>query len=415
MIRRSPYNWIPMAFGFSILMASSGCITSTQALSANSNRPYDYESSLLHPRAVIVPFDQDSADVYLEVKRSECLYLRESPQAPFVSALVWQLGNASFQWHDTLVSFAPAWDRRSVRLAWDDLFLENESTNQIKTVLQDVLRKTNATWNVSVSDPQSNRAAFNTDRWPYSSQHAVVGDTVLFQAPAGSLWRHASIPVPESMPAPPFSFVKDRSDTLQPILRSSVLANEQGWASYVVDEGINVILDAVDTRNIVQLTHGTKLPYDQVRDLRLMIQSSRYITARSEFEQMIGSADPKAALDAFWLNCANEKDRGSQLISTYYGRVEEANRFFSGVLPGWRTDRGMVHIVFGIPQKIRKSRDSEWWIYGEEGSINAVTFRFLRKDHPWDNNFYRLGRNIQYRMPWDRMVTNWRNGRISPD
>ncbi|HAW73383.1 MAG TPA: hypothetical protein DCX00_06145, partial [Flavobacteriales bacterium] len=190
MIRRSPYNWIPMAFGFSILMASSGCITTTQTLSANTNRPYDYESSLLHPRAVILPFDQDSADVYLEVRRSECLYLRESPQSPFVSALVWQLGNASFQWNDTLVSFAPEWDRRSVRLAWDDLFLENESTNQIKTVLQDILRKTSATWNVSVSDPQSNRAAFNTDRWPYSGQHAVVGDTVLFQAPAGSLWRH---------------------------------------------------------------------------------------------------------------------------------------------------------------------------------------------------------------------------------
>ena len=202
----------------------------------------------------------------------------------------------------------------------DDLFFENKSTNQIKTALQDILRKTSTTWNVSVSDPQSNRAAFNTDRWPYSGQHAVVGDTVLFQAPAGSLWRHASIPVPESMPAPPFSFVKDRSDTLQPILRSSVVADEQGWASYVVDDGINVILDAVDTRNIVQRTHGTRLPFDQVRDLRLMIQSSRYITARSEFEQMRGSADPKAALDAFWLNCANEKDRGSQLISTYYGR-----------------------------------------------------------------------------------------------
>ena len=181
MIRRSLYNWIPIAFGCSILMASSGCITTTQTLSANTNRPYDYESSLLHPRVVIVPFDQDSADVYLEVKRSECLYLRESPQAPFVSTLVWQLGNASFQWNDTLVSFAPEWDSRSMRLAWVDLFFENESTNQIKIELQDVLRKTSATRDVSVSDPKRNRAAFNPDKWPFSDPFAVVGDTIFFQ------------------------------------------------------------------------------------------------------------------------------------------------------------------------------------------------------------------------------------------
>ena len=130
---------------------------------------------------------------------------------------------------------------------------------------------------------------------------------------------------------------------------------------------------------------------------------------------MAASSDPKAALDVFWLSCANEKDQGAQLISTYYGRVEEANRYFSGILPGWKTDRGMVHIVFGVPNKIRKSRESEWWIYGDEDSVNSVTFRFLKVEHPWDDNFYALGRNIQFRMPWDRMVTNWRNGRVTPD
>ena len=396
-------------------LAWSGCVTTSQTLASNTDRPYDYESSLLHPRAVIVPITRDSVDVYLEVKRSECLYLRESPQAPFVSALTWHVGQTLLQWSDTLVSFAPEWERHSVRLAWNDIIREDESTHSISFKLEDQLRKTSTKWAVSVSNPQENRAAFNKMAWPYSDQHAVAGDTIYFQATPGTLWRHASIEVPESMPAPPFSFVKDRSDTLQPILRSSLRANDSGWVSYVVDEGINVILDAVDSRNVVQRIYGSELPYDQVRDLRLMIKSSRYITARSEFEQMVGSSDPKAALDAFWLNCANEKDRGAQLIATYYGRVEEANRFFSGGLPGWRTDRGMVHIVFGIPTKIRRTRESEWWIYGEEGSVNSVTFRFLKASHPWDDNFYSLGRNIQYRMSWDRMVTNWRNGRISPD
>ncbi len=415
MSQTNSFFWILMVLGGIASFFLSGCISTSQTLAANTNRPYDYESSLLHPRAVLVPERLDSVQVYLEIKRSECLYLRESPKSPFVSSLIWHIGDTAFQWSDTLVSYADAWDRRAVKIALGDLNGEGEPTLLVNLKLEDLFRKTSTQWLVPISDPQTNRAAYNSTGWPFSTKHALAGDTVCFQAEPGSYWRHASIEVPESMPSPPFSFVKDRSDTLQPILRSSIRANAMGWAYYVADKGVNVILEAVDSSSIVQQVYGTELPFDQVRDLRLMIQSSRYITARSEFEQMVKSSDPKAALDAFWLNCANEKNRGTQLIATYYGRVEEANRFFSGVHPGWRTDRGMVHIVFGVPNKIRKSRDSEWWIYGEEGSVNAVTFRFLKTEHPWDDNFYTLGRNIQYRMQWDRMVTNWRNGRISPD
>lgn len=415
MSQTNSFFWISMLLGGIASFLFSGCISTSQTLAANTNRPYDYESSLLHPRAVLVPEGLDSVQVYLEIKRSECLYLRESPKSPFVSSLFWHIGDTAFQWNDTLVSYADAWDRRAVKIALTDLNGEGEPALSVYLKLEDLLRKTSTQWLVPISHPQTNRAAYNSTGWPFSTKHALAGDTVYFQAEPGSYWRHASIEAPESMPSPPFSFVKDRSDTIQPILRSSIRANAMGWAYYVANKGVNVILEAVDSSSIVQQVYGTGLPFDQVRDLRLMIQSSRYITARSEFEQMVKSSDPKAALDAFWLNCANEKDRGAQLIATYYGRVEEANRFFSGVHPGWRTDRGMVHIVFGVPTKIRKSRDSEWWIYGEEGSVNAVTFRFLKTEHPWDDNFYTLGRNIQYRMPWDRMVTNWRNGRISPD
>lgn len=400
--------------GFAAILIS-GCAINSQTLSANTNRPYDYESSILHPHAVLVSEGRDSVQVFLEVKRSECLYLRESPKSPFVSSLIWHVGDKTFQWNDTLTSFASVWDKRRLYISREELNTLDPLAESASIVLEDILRKTSKNWIVPISDTSSQRAAFDPKGWPYSEAHAVAGDTVFFRAKPGSLWRHASIAVPPSMPAPPFSFAKDRSDTLQPILQSSIRTDELGRAFYIVEDGINVILDAVDSGSIVQLMHGTKLPFDQVRDLRLMIQSSRYITARSEFDKMVASSDPKAALDAFWLSCANEKDRGSQLIATYYGRVEEANRYFSGVLPGWRTDRGMVHIVFGIPDKVRKSRESEWWIYGDEDSVNSVTFRFLKVKHPWDSNFYALGRNIQYRMPWDRMVTNWRNGRVTPD
>mgnify|MGYP001211515781 CR=1 FL=1 len=186
---------------------------------------------------------------------------------------------------------------------------------------------------------------------------------------------------------------------------------------FPVQPGINVVGQPTSsgTLRVAHRIVGTTEDHPLVRDLQLMIQSSRYITSRKEFERMVNASDPKAALDAFWLSCGNEKEASATLIATYYGRVEEANRYFSGVHPGWRTDRGMVHIVFGVPNKVRRGSDSEWWIYGEEGSANALVFRFLHVEHPWDSEFYVLSRSIQFRSPWDRMVTNWRNGRIKAD
>ena len=56
----------------------------------------------------------------------------------------------------------------------------------------------------------------------------------------------------------------------------------------------------------------------------------------------------------------------------FYGRIEEANRFFrSEGIPGWKTDRGRIYIFLGQPDKIEQRpymRDPEikgliWWGY----------------------------------------------------
>ena len=41
----------------------------------------------------------------------------------------------------------------------------------------------------------------------------------------------------------------------------------------------------------------------------------------------------------------------------------------------------MIHIVFGVPQRVRRDARNEYWIYGEEGTANALTFHFRRKSY----------------------------------
>jgi GWxTD domain-containing protein len=401
-----------------IILSLAGCGASGTSLGKSNQRPYDFEAHILHPRCAVLPAGIDSVDVYLEWSREEALFLRDSPQSPFTANLQLKAGTFDIAWSDTLVDFAPPWDRKQWRVSLAAFASEwNQSTNLIPMQLDDLHRNASATWQIPLPQPGIPRTPFQSDGWPVHDGFAAAGDTLYFESAPGSRWQHASIAVPEVMPAPPFSQVKDKSDTLQPAIRSDWNTDETGWSGYIVQPGVNVVGQptASGTLRVAHRIVGTSEDHPLVRDLQLMIQSSRYITSRKEFERMVSASDPKAALDAFWLSCGNEKEASAALIATYYGRVEEANRYFSGVHPGWRTDRGMVHIVFGIPNKVRRGSDSEWWIYGEEGSANALVFRFLHVEHPWDNAFYVLSRSIQFRSPWDRMVTNWRNGRIKAD
>ena len=411
---------IPLLLGAGGLIISSltGCGASGTSLGKSNQRPYDFEAHILHPRCAVLPAGIDSVDVYLEWSRKEALFLRDSPQSPFTASLQLKAGTFEVTWSDTLVDFAPPWDRKQWRVSLAEFASEwNQATNLIPMQLDDMHRNATATWRAPLPQPGVPRTPFLSDGWPVHDGFATTGDTLYFESSPESRWQHASTEVPEVMPAPPFSQVKDKSDTLQPAIRSDWNTDESGWNGYIVQPGINVIGQptASGTLRVAHRIIGTTEDHPLVRDLQLMIQSSRYITSRKEYERMVNASDPKAALDAFWLSCGSEKEASATLIATYYGRVEEANRYFSGVHPGWRTDRGMVHIVFGVPNKVRRGSDSEWWIYGEEGSANALVFRFLHVEHPWDNEFYVLSRSIQFRSPWDRMVTNWRNGRIKAD
>lgn len=404
---------IAMSIGF------LGCQSGMNAVATNSaKRPYDYEANLLHAEVSVLPAGRDSLDVFIEWNREECLYLRDRPSSPFFARLSVVIGGSEIAWLDTLNSNIAQEGRKTWRINRLDVGAAwQEGSTTVEASFNDHHRNNNYPWRALIPAWESIAHPHASDGWPLFGQHATNGDTIYFSAPIGSRWQHASVEVPHRLPSPPFTRSKDQTDTLQPNIQSDWEIDASGWSGYVIQPGINILGEpnGVGKIDVAQIIHGVDFDFPHLRDVRLLIASSRYISSRGEFQRMQEASDPKAALDAFWLNCGNNKEAAAELIKIYYSRVEEANRFFSGVVPGWKTDRGMVHIVFGIPDKIRRTKDSEWWLYGEEGTANAINMRFSRKDHPWDPAFYELDRSIQYRIPWDRMVTNWRNGRIQPD
>lgn len=152
--------------------------------------------------------------------------------------------------------------------------------------------------------------------------------------------------------------------------------------------------------------------YPGVSTAQDMVAPLRYITSSKEWEAMATASDPRKEVERFWTDAAGSRDRAREAIAGYYGRVESANRHFTSYTEGWKTDRGLVHIIFGTPTTIRKNANSETWVYGDETNLMSLVFNFVRRTEPFSDNDLVLQRDPRLKSAWYRNVESWRNGRI---
>ena len=155
--------------------------------------------------------------------------------------------------------------------------------------------------------------------------------------------------------------------------------------------------------------------FPKIKNTEQMIMSTRYIMAKKEFDNCIMASDKKAAIDKFWFDISGSNERAKELIRKYYGRVQEANKLFTSFQEGWKTDRGMIYIVFGAPNKVTKRKNGEVWTYGEMDNPNSIVFSFIKVINPFTDNDYFLERNEIFKAPWYQAVDMWRQGRIYLD
>ncbi|MFN8116522.1 MAG: GWxTD domain-containing protein [Bacteroidia bacterium] len=155
--------------------------------------------------------------------------------------------------------------------------------------------------------------------------------------------------------------------------------------------------------------------YPKIKNTEQMIMATRYIMAKKEFDNCMISEDKKAAIDKFWVDIGGSNERAKELIKKYYGRVQESNKLFSSFQEGWKTDRGMIYIVFGAPNNVSKRKNGEIWTYGEVGNPRSLVFIFTKVINPFTDNDYYLERSEVFKAPWYEAVDMWRQGRIYLD
>ena len=142
-----------------------------------------------------------------------------------------------------------------------------------------------------------------------------------------------------------------------------------------------------------------------------LIENLLYLTTAAERQQLRQAADPKRAVDQFWLNAAGgDQTRARDLIRRYYSLVTAANELFTGHKPGWLTDRGLVYVVLGAPASVRRlPTGEERWQYAElDASGHELSFTFRPRPSTLAPDNYELVRHPEYESLWYAAVERWR-------
>src|SRR5579859_6288378 len=98
----------------------------------------------------------------------------------------------------------------------------------------------------------------------------------------------------------------------------------------------------------------------------------------SEFKKLTTNAERDQFIEAFWQRRDPTPDTAeNEYKEEHYRRIAYANEHFAAGMPGWRTDRGRIYIMYGPPTSIDSHpMGGPYQRSAEEGGGSTTTFPF---------------------------------------
>ncbi len=152
------------------------------------------------------------------------------------------------------------------------------------------------------------------------------------------------------------------------------------------------------------------LRYPRPSRAQELIDALIYITSTDERSKIQKAVNPKRELDNFWINQGGNKETARQMIQQYYRRVEFANRHFTTFKEGWKTDKGLIYIVFGTPSKVKRNAEAEEWQYPKKSLAGEQRFVFSHRPNLFSPRHHELIRAMEYDIYWYTAVEQIRKG-----
>ncbi len=371
------------------------------------------------PLVNLIHHNNDSSKLLLEFNADQLLYSRQSTHENFKAQIEVELYiKKNSNTYDTLrYSFSPpqmqepgVW-RKEIPLAM--AFGNYDLTVRLKDInrrAQD--EKTFAINKSEIPSTFDVHVTTNSSNTPVYNHYLTTGDTVHLDFPR---FKNADYPPIEvfalaeipSLPPPAFS----NNSPVIPDSTSFSLTNLSfdGSRYHFIAENKSYLFRSKNSSQLYLYSNGEFPTTTALKDL---IAPLRYITSKSEFEYIYNVRDPYSSFCNFWKDCGGSEEKAKELISIFFRRVNTSNTYFSTTVPGWRTDRGMIYIIYGKPSRVEKVGYSERWIYGDENVPGSFSFLFRYKKDNLSDNVLILQRDALYRNSWEVAVNSWRQGRV---
>ncbi len=145
--------------------------------------------------------------------------------------------------------------------------------------------------------------------------------------------------------------------------------------------------------------------YPEYKLLGELATSMHYILNEPERKSLRNSRNLKESFNSFWIKTYTTKFRARNAIRNYYNWIEQANKRFTDFKQGWKTDRGMIYIVYGVPDEVYRSDSEEEWFYDE-----GPSFEYTILSTFFSPETYALRRNLSHQKSWFEFIAAMRRG-----
>ncbi|MEO7991862.1 MAG: GWxTD domain-containing protein [Chryseolinea sp.] len=160
-------------------------------------------------------------------------------------------------------------------------------------------------------------------------------------------------------------------------------------------------------------THGfsfrAEQDYPRLEKVESLADPLIYICTKQEFDRVKLAKGDKKAFDKVIISITGDVGRAKTFMRSYFKRVEVANQLFTSYKEGWKTDRGMIYTIFGLPDQVYAFTDREVWTYKKQFDLS---FNFTKSSTIFDPDNYVLIRDSKYTESWYEVIDLWRNARF---
>lgn len=211
----------------------------------------------------------------------------------------------------------------------------------------------------------------------------------------------------EDFPAayPPFADKEVKADRF--MFHDSTFQVSSGASLSLTKQGLYLFQKDTNAAEgfAMRVVNQTYPKFSKIEDL---IKPLIFICTQDEYAELQNSKGDKSKFDKVILDITRDKERASNFMRSYFRRVELANHYFISYKEGWKTDRGMIYLIFGLPDEVSATDGNEIWYYKSTKS----RFVFVKSGSVYDPDNHVLIRDKRFMEPWFATIDLWRKSRF---